>query len=225
MKGNYFSISLFHVLEQLEVISGHIFGHGEVKWPLIGQRNERSNTELPFFWYVTWNVISKSHCYGHGGHLRSYSGLWWGQMTSNWSKTLKGWILKSLTFIWYGTWHGISKSHCCGHGGHLRSHFQSWWGLKHWKVEYWSHYVPFDMSHDMGYEKVIVEVMELFWGHIFDHGEVKWPPIGLKHWKVKYWSYKWPPIGLKHWKVKYWSYYLSFDMSIAMVWFFFVTRG
>ena len=49
-------------------------------------------------------------------------------MTSNWSKTLKGRILKSLPFIWYVTWHGIRKSHYCGHGGHLRSRFRSWWG-------------------------------------------------------------------------------------------------
>ena len=45
--------------------------------------------------------------------------------------------------------------------------------------------------------------MEVIWGHIFGHGEVKLPPIFLKHWKVKY------------------SYYFSFDTSLAMVWFFF----
>ena len=61
------------------------------------------------------------------------------------------------------------------------------------------------MSHDMGYAKVIIVVMEVIWGHVFGHGEVKWPPIGLKHWNVEYWSH-----------------YLSFDMSLAMVWFFFI---
>ena len=86
--------------------------------------------------------------------------------------------------------------------GHIFGHGEVKWppiGLKHWKVEYWSHYLSFYMSHDMGYEKVIVVVMEVIWGHIFGHGEVKWPPIGLKHWKVKYWSH-----------------YLSFDMSYDM---------
>ena len=56
-----------------------------------------------------------------------------------------------------------------------------------------------DMSPDIGYEKVIVVVIEVIWGQIFGHGEVKWPPIGLKHWKVEYWSH-----------------YLSFDMSYDM---------
>jgi hypothetical protein len=93
--------------------------------------------------------------------------------------------------------------------GHIFGHGEVKWppiGLKHWKVEYWSHYLSFYMSHDMGYKKVIVVVMEVIWGHIFrhdmgyenvivvvieviwchilGHGEVKWPPIGLKHWKV-----------------------------------------
>ena len=91
--------------------------------------------------------------------------------------------------------------------GHAFGHGEVKWppiGLKHWKVEYWSHYLSFDMSHDMGYAKVIIVIMEVIWGHVFGHGEVKWPPIGLKHWNVEYWSH-----------------YLSFDMSLAMVWFFF----
>ena len=57
--------------------------------------------------------------------------------------------------------------------------FWSLWGqmtsniyLKHLKVEYWNHYLSFDMSHDMGYKKVIVVVMEVIWGHIFSHGEL-----------------------------------------------------
>ena len=70
--------------------------------------------------------------------------------------------------------------------------------LKHWKVEYWSHYLSFDMSHDMGYAKVIVVVMEVIWGHIFGHGEVKWPPIGLKHWKFEYWSPSFLYIEIKY---------------------------
>ena len=178
---------------------------------------------LPLIWYVTWQGISKSHCRGHGCHRKSHFRSWWGQMTSNFSKTLNGRILKSFPFIWYVTWHGIGKSHCCGHGGNLRSHFRSWWdqmtsnwsktlvilqslpfiwyviwhgiqkshccghgghtfglgevkwppiGLKNLKVEYWSPYLSFDMSHNMGYEKVIVVVMEVIWGHIFGHGEV-----------------------------------------------------
>ena len=60
---------------------------------------------LPFFWYVTWYGISKSHCYGHGGHLRTRF-----RSTSIGSKTLKGRILKSLPFFWYVTWYGIRKS-------------------------------------------------------------------------------------------------------------------
>ena len=68
-----------------------------------------------------------SHFWGHGGHLRSHFCSWWGQVTSNWSKTLKGGIMKSLPFIWYVTCHWIRKSHCWGHGGHLRSCFWSWW--------------------------------------------------------------------------------------------------
>ena len=91
--------------------------------------------------------------------------------------------------------------------GHVFGHGEVKWppiGLRHWKVEYWSHYLSFDMSHDMGYAKVIIVVMEVIWGLVFGHGEVKWPPIGLKHWKVEYWSHN-----------------LSFDMSLAMVWFFF----
>ena len=55
------------------------------------------------------------------------------------------------------------------------------------------------MSQDIGYKKVIVVVMEVIWGHIFGHGEIKWPPISLKPWKVEYWSH-----------------YLSFDMSHDM---------
>ena len=60
--------------------------------------------------------------------------------------------------------------------GHIFGHGEVKWppiGLKHWKVEYWSHYLSFYMSHDMGYEKVIVVVMEVIWGNIFGHGEVK----------------------------------------------------
>ena len=64
------------------------------------------------------------------------------------------------------------------------------------------------MSHDMGYAKVNVVVMEVIWGHIFGHGEVKWPPIYLKHWKVEYWSHN-----------------LSFDMSLAMVFLLFIFLG
>ena len=44
--------------------------------------------------------IQKSDCCVHGGHLRSHFRSRWGQMSSNWSKTLKGRILKSLPFIW-----------------------------------------------------------------------------------------------------------------------------
>ena len=86
--------------------------------------------------------------------------------------------------------------------GHIFGHGEVKWppiGLKHWKVEYWSHYLSYDMSHNMRYEKVIVVVMEVILGHIFGHGEVRWPPIWLKHWKVGYWSH-----------------YLSFDMSNDM---------
>ena len=42
-------------------------------------------------------------------------------------------------------------------------------------------------------------IIDVIWGHVFGHGEVKWPPIGLKHWKVRQWSL-----------------YLSFDMSHDM---------
>ena len=51
----------------------------------------------------------------------------------------------------------------------------------------------------IGIQKVIVVVMKVLWGHIFGHGEVKWPPICLKHRKVEYCSH-----------------YLSFDMSHDM---------
>ena len=39
------------------------------------------------------------------------------------------------------------------------------------------HYLSFDKSHDVGYAKVIVVVMEVIWGHVFGHGEVKWPQL------------------------------------------------
>ena len=59
--------------------------------------------------------------------------------------------------------------------------------LKHWKVKYWIHFLSFDMSHDIGYEKDFVVFIEVIWGNmIFGHGVVKWPPISRKHWKVKY---------------------------------------
>ena len=190
----------------MEVIWGHIFGLGEVKWPPICLKHWKVE-----YWshYLSFDMshdmrykkvivmvmeIICSHIFGHGEVKWPPIGL-----------TLKGRILKLLPFIWCVTLHGIRKSHCCGHWGHLRLHFRSWWGqmppicLKHWKVEYWSHYLSFDMSHDMWYAKVIVVVMEVIWGHIFCQGEVKWPPICLKHWKVEYWSH-----------------YLSFDMSHDM---------
>ena len=141
----------------MEVIWGHVFSHGEVKWPQICLKH----------WKVEY-----------------------------WSKNL------SLDM----SWHGIRKRH-----------LRSWRSsevtftvicLRHWKVEYWSHYFSFDMSHDMGYAKVNVVVMEVIWGHIFGHGEVKWPPIYLKHWKVEYWSHN-----------------LSFDMSLAMVFLLFIFLG
>ena len=119
----------------------------------------------------------------------------WGQVTSNWSKTLKGRILKSLPFIWYVTWHWIRKSHCCGHEGHLRLHFQSGCGQmtfswsKTGPVKYWSNYLSFVILFAKEWKKVIVVVIEVIWGHICCHGENKWPPIGLKHWKVKYRSH------------------------------------
>ena len=42
------------------------------------------------------------------------------------------------------------------------------------------------MSHDMEYEKVIVVAMEVIWGHIFSHEDVKWPTINQKKLKVEY---------------------------------------
>ena len=54
-------------------------------------------------------------------------------------------------------------------------------------------------SLEMRLEKVIVVVMKIIWGHIFGHGEVKWPLISLKHGKVEFWRYK-----------------FSFDMSLDM---------
>ena len=106
----------------MEVILGHIFGHGEVRWPPICLKHWKVG-----YWshYLSFDMSNDmgyvSHCCGHAGHLRSGFRSWWGQMTSNWYTTMKGQILKSLPFIWYVTWHGIRKSHCCGHGGHLRS--------------------------------------------------------------------------------------------------------
>ena len=104
----------------MEVIWGHAFGHGEVKWPPIGLKHWKVE-----YWrhYLSFDM---SHDMGYAkvivvvmeviwGHI---FWSWWGQMTSNWSKTLKGRILKSLPFIWYVTWHGICKSHCCVHEGH-----------------------------------------------------------------------------------------------------------
>ena len=133
---HYLSFDMSHdtgytkvIVVVMEVIWGHISGHGEVKWPPIGLKHWKAE-----YWshYISFNMSLDmgyaSHCCGHGGHLRSHFWSCWGQMTSNWSKTLKGRKLKSLPIIWYVTWHGIRKSHCCGHGSHLRSHFQSWWG-------------------------------------------------------------------------------------------------
>ena len=78
-------------------------------------------------------------------------------MTSNWSKTMKGRILKSfekvIAVVMYVIW------------GQIFGNGKVKWppiGLKHWKVEYWSHYLSFDISHDMGYKKVIVVAMEFY---------------------------------------------------------------
>ena len=54
-------------------------------------------------------------------------------------------------------------------------------------------------SLEMRLEKFIVVFMKIIWGHIFGHGEVKWPLISLKHGKVEFWRYK-----------------FSFDMSLDM---------
>ena len=120
----------------MEVIWGHIFGHGEVKWPPIGLEHWK----VEYWSHYTFHLIchltcdKKSHFCGHRGHLRSHFRSWWGQMTfnyskvmkgqmtSNWSKKFKVQILESLPFIWIVTWHAITKSLCCCcHGRYVNS--------------------------------------------------------------------------------------------------------
>ena len=79
------------------------------------------------YWVSTFHLICRT-AHGKEVIIGYIFRQWWGQMTSNWSKTLKGRILKLLPFICYFVCQGIRKSNCCGHGGHLRSHFRSWIG-------------------------------------------------------------------------------------------------
>ena len=180
----------------IEVIWCHIFSHGEVKWPPIVLKTLEGwiLKSLPFIWYVQgWGAgkffsNSASWLFSSGSGSGSWffpqaapapaPGFFFKRLRLQGAKNTrlrpapapKPWIChmtwdtkKSLLWSWRSFCHGEFK----------------WYpiGLKHWKVEYWSHYLSFDMSHDIGYKKVIVVVMEVIWGHVFGHGEVKWPAL------------------------------------------------
>ena len=190
MKGNDFSIRPFNVFDKLEDIWPHHDQKCDLRWPpwpkpwlfLFPMSCDISNGHG--LMEVIW-----SHIFGHGEVklppicLKHWKVEYWSHYFS-FDRLLDMCYAKVIVWSWRSS----------------EVRFRSWWGhfgyvkwppicLKHWKVEYWSHNLSFDMSHDMGYEKVIFVVMEVIWGHSFGHGEVKWPPICLKHWNVEYWSH------------------------------------
>ena len=85
----------------IEVIRGHIFGHRKFKW----SPNDLKCWQVNYWMHYLLLDMSLDVSYEtlticvHGGHLRSHFRLWRGQLTSNWSNTLKVQIVESLSFI------------------------------------------------------------------------------------------------------------------------------
>ena len=137
------------------------WGHLDVKWPTNGLKHSQVN-----IWYNYFSFDFSLDKVQEFFSLKVLKVIWrpfGSQMTSKWSKTSLGQLLASLPFIWYATQYGSRIFQFGGCGGHLEVKWPPN-GLKHPQVNYWYHYLSFDMSLDIVQEIFILKVMKVIWG-------------------------------------------------------------